>query len=147
MWTSLRKYPNGRRPFLRAREGASAVEFAIVAPLFLLTLLTLVAYGIYLGTAHSVQQIAADAARVAVAGLDESERTALAGRYIASATQGHAFIDPARLTVTLRDGTEPGQFTVGLSYDANELPIWRLYTFPLPAPAIERVSTIRIGGL
>jgi Flp pilus assembly protein TadG len=55
--------------FLRCRKGGAAIEFAIVAPLFILTLLTLVAYAIYLNTAHAVQQIAADSARIAVAAM------------------------------------------------------------------------------
>ena len=46
-------------------DGTSAIEFALLAPLFILFLLGMVAYGIYFGASHSVQQIAADAARTA----------------------------------------------------------------------------------
>jgi len=42
--------------------GTSAVEFAMLAPIFVLLLPGMVAYGIYFGASHSVQQIAADAA-------------------------------------------------------------------------------------
>jgi Flp pilus assembly protein TadG len=47
--------------------GTSAVEFAMLAPLFILLLLGMVAYGIYFGASHWVQQIAADAARMLAA--------------------------------------------------------------------------------
>ena len=129
------------------RRGGAAIEFAIVAPLFILTLLTLTAYGIYLSTAHAVQQIAADSARIAVAGLSENERRALASDYIGSAALDYPFIDAAKLEVAVGDDAEPGQFTVRLAYDATGLPIWNLFTFTMPDTRIERYSTIRIGGL
>lgn len=129
------------------RRGASAIEFAIVAPVFILVLITLIAFAIYLATAHAVQQIAADSARIAVAGLSEVERTELARTYIRSASLDYPFIDPDELDVTVRDAAEPGQFTVHLTYDAGDLPIWNLFTYALPDRQIERFSTIRIGGL
>ena len=58
--------------FGRDKKGAAAVEFALIAPLFFLLLLTLVAFGIYLTAAHSLQQLTADAARTAIAGLSVS---------------------------------------------------------------------------
>lgn len=135
------------RRLLGSRNGASAIEFAIVAPLFILILMTLTAFGIYLSTAHSVQQIAADSARVAVAGLDAAERAALARGHIERATLDYPFIDPSLLVVEVSDDRQPGQFTVRLAYDARGLPIWNLFTFPLPSTEIERFSTIRIGGV
>jgi Flp pilus assembly protein TadG len=133
--------------FLACRGGTSAVEFAVIAPVFILMLLTLCAYGIYLGTAHSIQQIAADAARIAVAGLDAGERASLAGSYIDQATLAYPFIEKAHLQVAVQDDALPGQFTVRLSYDAARLPIWNLVTFPLPSTEISRFSTIRVGGV
>jgi Flp pilus assembly protein TadG len=52
----------GRRSFSRNRQAAVAVEFAILSPIYIFLLVGMVAYGIYFGAAHSVQQIAADAA-------------------------------------------------------------------------------------
>ena len=49
------------RDFARNQRGASAVEFAIVAPLFIVVLFTMIGYGIYFSAALSVEQIAADA--------------------------------------------------------------------------------------
>jgi Flp pilus assembly protein TadG len=137
----------GRRSFYLCRKGGAAIEFAIVAPLFILTLLTLVAYAIYLNTAHAVQQIAADSARIAVAGLNEEERLHLARSYVSSAAISYPFIDAAMMDVDVGDDPEPGQFTVRLSYDAAGLPIWNLFTFTMPETRIERYATIRIGGI
>jgi Flp pilus assembly protein TadG len=128
------------------RSGAAAVEFAIVAPVFILIVLTMCAFGIYLSSAHSIQQIAADAARSAVAGLDEAERSALVQRYVDTATLTYPFIDPQALRISVGDDAVGDQFTVTLVYDASGLPIWSLFTFTLPDTEISRFATIRMGG-
>lgn len=136
-----------RRLFID-RKGAAAVEFAIVAPLFLLCVLTLIAYGIYLSAAHSIQQIAADAARTAIAGLSEAEREKLATDYIRRSTMSQTFIKTSRMNVSVRDdANNANQFTVTIKYDASDLPIWSLFTFALPSDQIERYATIRVGGI
>lgn len=135
--------------FARARAGVAAVEFAIVAPLYLFLLVGMVAYGIYFGASHSVQQISADAARASVAGLTAEERRLLASRFIALNAGGYAFIDPAKLTVSVGDSAaDTGQFDVVVSYDAAELPIWSLFRgLSMPNQTISRRATIRIGGI
>lgn len=128
-------------------KGAAAVEFAIVAPVFILLLLTLFGFGVYLSAASSVQQIAADAARAAVAGLNPSERVSLARDYISRSTLDYYLLEPSRLTVSVSDDiSNARQFTVRVEYDAAGLPIWGLYSFALPDRKIKRFSTIRIGG-
>ena len=134
--------------FLRNRSGSSAVEFAIVAPVFILVLLTMIAYGIYLMAAHAVQQVAADAARTAVAGLNTTERETLAKEFINKSALDYVFLDRRRVNVSVgTDPTNNNQFTVMVEYDATDLPIWSLYTFALPEKTIRRFSTIRIGGV
>ncbi|GCA52563.1 MULTISPECIES: TadE family protein [Sinorhizobium] len=133
---------------LGSRKGAAAIEFAVIAPLFFMCVLTLIAYGIYLSAAHSIQQIAADAARTAIAGLSEEERERLATDYIRRTTMSQTFIDSSRMNVTVRDdANNTNQFTVTISYDASDLPIWKLFTFALPGEQIERYATIRVGGI
>ncbi|MBM3094580.1 pilus assembly protein [Ensifer sp. T173] len=131
-----------------SRDGAAAIEFAIIAPLFFLCVLTLIAYGIYLSAAHSIQQIAADAARTAIAGLSEGERELLATDYIQRTTMDQAFIKPSRMTVTVKDDAgNANQFTVRIKYDAGDLPIFNMFTFAMPSENIERFATIRLGGI
>lgn len=135
--------------FRRDAAATSAIEFAILSPLFMLLLMGMAAYGIYFGASHSVQQIAADAARTAIAGLDETERQALATGFISRNAAGYAFVDPAKLTVETHNSAADGsQFVVKLSYDARQLPIWALLSgLPLPDVTIVRRSTIRVGGI
>lgn len=130
------------------RAGTSALEFAIIAPLFFLVLFTLIAYGIYLSVTHSVQQVAADAARTAVAGLNPTERVTLVHRYLETSRLDYSFLNRAKMQVVVTDDpSNPEQFTVTITYDSSDLPIWNLFTFALPAEKIERYATVRVGGL
>lgn len=129
-------------------QGAAALEFAIVAPLFFLTIFTMIGYGIYLSASHAIQQIAADAARTAVAGLSANERKSLASTFIQSATLDYAFINKNKLTIDVEDDVHNlNQFTVTLVYDSSDLPIWKLFSFALPDEKIKRYATIRLGGI
>lgn len=141
------RFSRGR--FRANASGTSAVEFAMLAPLFILLLLGMVAYGVYFGASHSIQQIAADAARTAIAGLDATERKALVASFVDHNAAGYPFVDPLKLTVDAADsGSDGNQFVVSVSYDARNLPIWNLFgNLPMPKMTIARRSTIRIGGI
>jgi Flp pilus assembly protein TadG len=134
--------------FLRSRNGAAAVEFALVAPIFILLFMGMIAYGIYFGAMHSLQQLAADAARISIAGLDVGERERLVTQFLDTHTNGYVFLDRDKLQIEIGDSADGTQFTVTLSYDAGDLPIWGLLDrLPLPGEIISRSSTIRIGGI
>lgn len=60
--------------FSRSLDATSAIEFALVAPVLLLLLFGIIGYGYILGVYHGVQQIAAEAARASVSGLNDTER-------------------------------------------------------------------------
>ena len=137
------------RSFKADTGAATAVEFAMLAPLFILLMLGMVAYGIYFGASHSVQQIAADAARTAIAGESASERRTLVQAFVAANAGAYPFVDPRRLTIDARDSAaDPNQFDVSVRYDARNLPIWNLLAgLPMPDVTISRSSTIRMGGL
>jgi len=116
MLASMLQNPKLRTLWCRFRanaSGTSAIEFAMLAPLFILLLLGMVAYGIYFGASHSVQQIAADAARTAIAGLNQTERRTLVTAFINNNVSGYPFVDATKLTVDARDSAADGsQFVV-----------------------------------
>ncbi|MGY4226729.1 Flp pilus assembly protein TadG [Bradyrhizobium sp. USDA 4503] len=60
--------------FFRCRSGASAVEFALMLPLFLAFIFGIIVFGSYLAMVHGVQQLAAEAARSSIAGMTDTER-------------------------------------------------------------------------
>ncbi len=133
---------------LRCRSGVAAIEFAIVAPVFFLMVFGLLAYAIYFGMVHSVQQLAADAARASVAGISADERAALARGNVANALPNYPLLDPHKLTVTAApSGADPNLFAVDLRYDASSNTIFALDGLvPMPARVIERQAVIRRGG-
>ncbi|WP_318013009.1 TadE/TadG family type IV pilus assembly protein [Mesorhizobium sp. ESP7-2] len=138
-----------RRQFRTDNSGTSAVEFALLSPLFMLLLLGMVAYGIYFGAANSIQQIAADAARTALAGVNQTERQTLVASYLANNGSGYPFVDASKLIYQANDSVADGsQFVVSISYDARNLPIWNLFLgIAMPGTTIKRQSTIRVGGI
>ena len=144
-----RRFHDHLNRLARSVAGTAAVEFALLCPVYLLLVMGMSAYGIYFGAAHSVQQIAADAARASIPGLTALERADLAATYIERNAQRYAFIASERLVIDVGDSANsPGQFDVSVSYEADHLPIWSLLErIPLPGKTIERHSTIRIGGI
>ena len=136
----------GPRRLAGNQDGASAVEFAIIAPVFILMIVGMLAYGIYFGAANSVQQIAADAARTSIAGLNATERNTLVTAFIENNAGDYVFIDPDEVDFSIGDDVgDPNQYKVTITYDASQLPIGTL-PLPLPNKVIKYTSTIRLGG-
>lgn len=129
----------------RNDRGAAIVEFALVAPLFLLMLLGMVAYGGYFWRAHALQQVANDAARAAIAGLTPAERRTLA---TASATlELPAYAGLAATAATVSVAETDDMIEVALEYDAADDAFFALGIVPLPDPVIRRTALVRLGGL
>ncbi|MGE3143870.1 MAG: TadE/TadG family type IV pilus assembly protein [Hyphomonadaceae bacterium] len=126
-------------------QGAAAVEFALIAPVLLLLLLGVICYGGYFFTAHTVQQIANDAARAAVAGLDDAERRAIARDTALSDLQAQSSLRAGGADVAYtRSG---GRMSVRVSYDASRDVYWAFAALvPLPSPRIERTASVQVGG-
>jgi Flp pilus assembly protein TadG len=135
------------RNFVASGAGVSAVEFAVVAPLFLLILIGIVIYGLYFGTALTVSQIAAESARASVAGLDDTERAQLAVARADEMIAGNPLIDPGQMDIETAAADETRSFAVTLSYDASNLPIFGFSgLIPTPSPTIVRTSSVQRGG-
>ena len=132
----------------RDQSGVAAIEFAIVAPIFFLMVFGLLAYAIYFGMVHSVQQLAADAARASVAGITAGERASLAKSNVLSSVANYPLLDPKKLTVDANpSGLDPNLFSVDLHYDASTNTIFDLEGLvPMPPKIIERQAVVRRGG-
>lgn len=134
------------RRLARSRDAASAVEFAILVPLFLLLVFGIIVFGSYLAMVHGVQQLAAEAARRSIAGLNDTERASLAAGYVSANAGSYPLIVADRLTVaSAKSGANV--FVVTVDYDASRSFIFALPTFvPMPPPRIERSAAIPFGG-
>jgi Flp pilus assembly protein TadG len=133
------------RLFARCGRGASAVEFAMLLPLFLVLVFGIVVFGAYLTMVHGVQQIAAEAARSSVAGLSETERVSLAENYVTANAGSYPLLQPSHLTVSAAtSGSDV--FVVTVNYDASGNFIYTLPFVPAPPSTIVRSAAIPFGG-
>ena len=126
-------------------RGVAVVEFALVAPLFLVMLLGILAYGGYFWRAHSLQQIANDAARASIAGLTATERASLARATVSGEVADLAGLSPDRATVGVREDGDT--LSVSVAYDAHRDAFFQFGLVPMPDPVIRRDAAIKLGGL
>lgn len=126
-------------------EGAALMEFALVAPVFLMTLLGMAGYGGYFWRAHTLQQVANDAARAALPGLTSTERETLALATASSELTTLGAIDPSRVTTSVNQTSDT--VTVRIIYDGSHDGFLNLSLVPLPSTTIRRVAAVRLGGL
>ncbi len=120
----------------------------MLLPVFFALTFGIVMYGAWLAMIHSVQQLAAEAARSSVAGLSESERGALASSYVTANAASYPLIAPAQLSVNA--ATSPvnsNVFVVTVNYDASDTFIAKLPIFvSAPTLKIVRSAAIPYGG-
>lgn len=127
------------------RAGIAAVEFAMVAPIFIALLMGIVVYGGWFWLSHSVQSLAAESARVALGGLDQVEQRSLAEDFVARHAAQTAVLRPELATVTVTHDDEA--LRVRIDYDVHDHPLM-LLAGPLPKPPlnIARSAVVRTGG-
>ncbi|QNE31817.1 pilus assembly protein [Sphingomonas sp. NBWT7] len=128
-----------------SRRGVAVIEFALVLPLLALLALGILGYGQYFLLAHSVQQIANDAARATIGGLSAAERVALANGTVARELGQMPAVQPGQMSVAVEDA---GELTiVRLRLDAATHGLFAARIVPMPDPVIERRATVRQGGI
>jgi Flp pilus assembly protein TadG len=117
----------------------------MLLPLFLVLVFGIVVFGAYLTMVHSVQQLAAEAARSSVAGLSESERVSIAENYVTANAGSYPLLQPSHLTVSAAtSGSDV--FVVTVNYDASGNFIYTLPFVPAPPATIVRSAAIPFGG-
>jgi Flp pilus assembly protein TadG len=133
--------------FFRCQHGASAVEFALLLPLFLMLVFGIVVFGSYLTMVHDVQQLAAEAARTSVAGVTNNERNSLATGYVAQNASSYPLLAPNNLTVNAAPSSSNANvYVVTVNYNAAGSFIFSLPFVPTPATTIVRSAAIPYGG-
>jgi Flp pilus assembly protein TadG len=137
--------PARRQSCLKCERGASALEFALVAPIFCILLLGITSWGGYLWMSHSLQQLVNDSARAAVGGLDATERSSLAQAALTGEIKAFAFIDPAAATMTVQEAD--GAVSLTLRYNATGSPFFAINgLMPMPSPNMSLKAASRLGG-
>jgi Flp pilus assembly protein TadG len=106
--------------FRRDQSGVVAVEFVLIAPLLFALIFGIITLGYFIGVSHSVNQLAAGAARTSVTGLDETERSTLANTYLSQAGSRYPLVKADALTTdVVFDGSNPEGITVTVAYDVE----------------------------
>jgi len=134
-----------RSGFRRDASGAVAVEFAFLAPMLIFIMMGIMGYGGYFWMSHSVQQLANDAARAAIPGMNAAERASLAQASVTASVGDYAQLTPSKVTTLVTD--RDGRLTVRVSYDASDS-----FAFvarglaPMPSDQIGRQASVQLGG-
>lgn len=131
--------------FRRCDRAATAVEFALLLPVFLAMLFGIVVFGSYLAVVHGVQQLAAEAARSSIAGLSETERNSIATSYVSANATTYPLINASQLSVTAAT-SGANVFVVTVNYNASGMFIFSLPFVPAPPTTIVRSAAIPYGG-
>lgn len=144
----IRNWRFAVRDLSAANAGSAAVEFALLVPFLMLFLFGIIGFGWFMGISHTLQEAASQSARASVAGLDFSERSAVALAIVRRRTSDNPLINADALTVNAgSDASNPDLFTVTLRYDMSANLLRAVPTFvPLPT-MLTRTASIRRGGL
>ncbi len=127
------------------RRGSVAVEFALVGPLLILMLMGMALYGGWFWLAQSVQSLATEGARAAVAGLNPAERQAIAQAFIVAEADGVYGFANEDLEITVEADAQ--EIRVRVVLDATGHPVMTLAALiPSPPQRIERAAVVRMGG-
>ena len=142
-------YRRGALARIACRRGSSAVEFALVAPLLVLLFSGITAFGICLGAAHNLRQIAAEAARASVAGVTDAERATLAQNTVNRSLVTGAMFRPGSVAVQVGpDPVDATLYTVTVSFDATTLGLNAISRMlPLLPDLMRSTVSVRRGGL
>ncbi|MGY6706057.1 TadE/TadG family type IV pilus assembly protein [Roseinatronobacter sp.] len=116
--TSQGKFRQSMHAFHAGEKGAVAVEFALIAPLLIALVFGTISFGYLFGVSHSVQQLAAEAARVSVKELDYDERMGLARAYVDNAKVRYPLLRQDAITRTAEgtDGALSDDIQVTVTY-------------------------------
>lgn len=127
------------------RDGTALVEFALLAPVLLLLLMGMLGFAQYFLVSHSLQQLANDAARAAVAGITTTEREAIARASVAHGLTRLAFVETGAVEMTVDERS--GRIGVTLSADPRSVAMLRAAYIELPDDILKRSAVAMVGGV
>jgi Flp pilus assembly protein TadG len=134
-----------RSGFQRDQSGAVALEFAFLTPILIFIMMGITGYGGYFWMSHSVQQMANDAARAAMPGLNAAERASLAQASVLASAGDYAQLKASKVTTQVVD--RGGRLTVQVSYNAADSFAFAVRGLaPMPSDQIQRQASVQLGG-
>ena len=123
-------------------RGVAMLEMAIVLPVLLIILMGIVTYGDWFLIAHNVQQVANDAARASLAGVNATDRANIVNSSVATSVRRGGTLNANHASVAIDD--DGATLVVHLSYDASSNPLFTASMLPPPEKVIRRDAAIRL---
>ncbi len=122
------------------------MEFALISPFLLLLVGAILAYGTIFATSLSLQQLAAEAARASIGGLNDAERAQLAQQHVNAMADGYPLLRSEMLNFVFDSGVGGAQSRVTLQYDLTGHPAYVLENLiPLPASPLSYSLAVTDG--
>lgn len=139
-WTA-----NPLRNLARDQHGAAIIEAAFVLPMVIALLLGVATFGQWFMIAHTMQQAADEAARAAVAGLNDDDRKAMVAQSVTQSLTVASGVDPKLVsTASKRSGD---YYTVTITYQTRQNKSLTIGIVPLPLDPIARHATVKLVNL
>jgi Flp pilus assembly protein TadG len=120
--------------YLISTQGTTAVEFALVAPVFILLISACLGYGLIFFTSVSLHQLGADVTRATIGGLDLAEKRSLAESHLTNSSREYALIDDDMVSIDVQYDASTQSTVVLITYDSTGHPI-EIFEGILPMPA------------
>ena len=134
--------PPLRRPLAANDEGAAVLEAAIALPVVALILLGILQYGMWFMAAHSLQQSANEAARMAVAGINADDRAKIVSDSLAGSVAHAGTLNAKNLKHSVK--TEGKLLKIRLEYDTSKSGVFSASIVPMPASPIVSEAIIQL---
>jgi len=128
---------------LKNKRGVAAVEFALIAPVFIALVMGTITYGSYFLAAHTIQQVANDSARASIAGMDDDERRTIVQATVDTQMAGYPFLKGQVKGVDVK--RSDATVSVRVTYDGRK-DLWTQLLVPAPSTTIIRDAVIQLGG-
>lgn len=127
-------------------DGATAIEFALLLPVFLMLVFGIIVYGLYFATSIAVTYAASEGARASEAGLSDGERESLAAAAADAVIADYApllTLSSATITAGPEAGND-GLFQVTVAYDFHSFGLGGLGAL-LPIPTTNPSASVVVS--
>lgn len=127
-------------------SGTTVIEFALLAPVFLMLVFGIIVYGLFFATDIAITYAASEAARASEAGLSDSERESIANSTAQAIIQNYSPL-LALSSVTITSGPVTGNgglFQVSITYNFQSFGLEGLSRL-LPIPTVNPSANVVVS--
>ena len=124
------------------QRGAAIIEAAFVLPMVITLLIGVVSFGQWFMIAHTMQQAADEAARAAVAGLNDTDRKAMVSQSVTASLNVASGVEKRLVSTTSQRSGD--YYTVVVTYQTAQNKSLTMGIVPLPLEPIRRQATVKL---